>query len=190
MPRHQRAEPLRLGNPGRGAALRKPAIIDKLNVEAADRRGLAEHVGLELAGAIPGRLPAHRGIERKDQPAALAGLGHRRRTERFDLIEKADRSPRVRTRPPEPGPAYALAPAHGRTGPCSSRVAHREQSSGRPSASLKGGIRWPSPAKRAMAGAKVSIGQQIVGLERLSGRGDPFGARGGAALAALVDRQP
>src|SRR5580658_7516361 len=41
-----------------------------------------------------------------------------------------------------------------------------------------------------MAGANGSIGEQIVGFERLSGGGDPFGARRGAAFAALVNRQP
>ena len=34
-----------------------------------------------------------------------------------------------------------------------------------------------------------SIGKQTVGIERLGGGDDPLGAGGGAALAALVDRQ-
>ena len=45
------------------------AEIDELHVEAADRLGFQEHFGLELARGVPGRLPAHGGVEREDQPA-------------------------------------------------------------------------------------------------------------------------
>ena len=84
--RHQRAEPRRLGDPGRGAAFGEAAIIDELDIEAADGGGFAEHVGLQPAGGIPGRLPAHGGVEREDQPAALAGLG--RWAERVDPAQE------------------------------------------------------------------------------------------------------
>ena len=78
-PRHQLGEPLGLRHPARGAAFGETAIVDELHVEPADRRRLAEHVGLQPAGGIPHRLPAHGGVEREDQPAALAGRGRRRR---------------------------------------------------------------------------------------------------------------
>ena len=42
---------------------------------AADRGRLAEHVGLQRAGCIPGRLPAHGGVEREDQAPARARRG-------------------------------------------------------------------------------------------------------------------
>jgi hypothetical protein len=63
------------------------AIVDQLNVEAADGGGFAKHVCLELTGPIPGRLPAHCRIKRKDQPAASPGLN--RGPKRFDLVDKA-----------------------------------------------------------------------------------------------------
>ena len=76
---------------------REPAVIDELDVESADRRGLAEHVGLQPAGRVPGRLPAHGGIEREDQPPALAGGG--RRPERAHLRqERVDVGARRRRR--------------------------------------------------------------------------------------------
>ena len=70
---HQRAEPRRLGDPWRGAAFRKAAIIDELDIEPAGGGRFAKHIGLQPTGAIPGRLPAHGGIQRKNQPAALTG---------------------------------------------------------------------------------------------------------------------
>ena len=85
-PRHQRAEPRRLGDPRRGAAFGKTAIIDELDIEAADGGGFAEHVGLQPARGVPGRLPAHGGIEREDEAAAFAG--HGRRAERVDTAQE------------------------------------------------------------------------------------------------------
>ena len=70
---HQVAEPGAVRHPARGAAFVQPAEVDELHVEPADRRRLAEHLGLQPAGGIPGRLAAHGGVEREDQPAALAG---------------------------------------------------------------------------------------------------------------------
>jgi len=83
---HQPAELARIGNPARSAAFGQPAIIEELNVQPADRGGLIKHVALQTAGGIPHRLAAHGGVERKDQPAALAG--RRGRAERFHLVEK------------------------------------------------------------------------------------------------------
>jgi hypothetical protein len=76
---HQVAEPGAVRNPARGAALAQPAEIHELHVEPADRARFAEHLALQPAGGIPGRLPAHGGIERKDQPAALAGFDRGRK---------------------------------------------------------------------------------------------------------------
>ena len=64
----------------------EPAEIDQLDIEPADRRRLAEHVGLQRAGGVPGRLPAHGGVEREDQPPAFAG--GRRRAERAHLVDE------------------------------------------------------------------------------------------------------
>ncbi len=85
-PRHQRAEPRRLGDPRRGAAFGKTAIIDELDIEAADGGCFAEHVGLQTARGIPGRLPAHGGIEREDKAAALAG--HDSGAERVNAVQE------------------------------------------------------------------------------------------------------
>ena len=56
----------------RGAAFVEAAIIDQADVETAERRRLAKHVGLQRAGHVPGRLPAHGGVEREHQPASRA----------------------------------------------------------------------------------------------------------------------
>ena len=72
---HQIGETLGLRHPARGAAFGETAVIDQLHVEPADRRRLAEHIGLQVAGRIPHRLAAHGGVEREDEPPALAGGG-------------------------------------------------------------------------------------------------------------------
>ena len=46
-PRHQRAEPLGLREPRRRSAFGKPAIIDELDIKAADGGRFTEHVGLQ-----------------------------------------------------------------------------------------------------------------------------------------------
>src|SRR5262249_47993622 len=66
--RHQRAEPIRICNPWGSSAFAQAAIIDELNVDTASLCRGAEHLGLQLTGMIPHRLPTHCGIERKDQP--------------------------------------------------------------------------------------------------------------------------
>ena len=76
-PLHQRAQPLGLRHPARGPAFAEAAVIDQLHVEPADRRRLAEHVGLQPAGRVPSRLPAHGRVEREDQPPSPAGFGRR-----------------------------------------------------------------------------------------------------------------
>ena len=94
--RHQFREPLACRNPARGAAFAQAAEINQLDIEPADAGRFAEHVGLQGAGRIPGRLPAHGGIERKDQPPALAirGRGPERAhafDERVNLRPRGDR---------------------------------------------------------------------------------------------------
>src|SRR5215208_1300542 len=68
--RHQVGEFIGLCDPAGGTAFAEAAVIDELHIETADRRRLPEHVGLQPAGGVPGRLPAHGGVERKDEPAA------------------------------------------------------------------------------------------------------------------------
>jgi hypothetical protein len=80
--RHQFAQAPRLRNPGRSAAFHKPAIINELDLETAAGGRFLEHVRLEDAGLIPGRLPAHCRVEREHEPAAA------RRTESVDLAEE------------------------------------------------------------------------------------------------------
>ncbi len=70
--RHQRGEFLGSRDPAGGAAFAQAPEIDQLDIEPAGACRLAEHVGLQRAGGIPGRLPAHGGVEREDQPPALA----------------------------------------------------------------------------------------------------------------------
>ena len=69
---HQVAQPSAVRHPARGAALVQSTKVHKLHIEPADRRRLAEHLALQLASRVPGRLPAHCGIEREDQPPALS----------------------------------------------------------------------------------------------------------------------
>ena len=67
--------------PGAGFALAKATVEHELDVEAAERRSLPEHLALDVAGLVPGRLPACGRIEGEHQPAALARCrpGRRRR---------------------------------------------------------------------------------------------------------------
>src|SRR5262249_1689347 len=50
------------------------AVVHELDLETADAGCLGEHVGLQFAGAVPGRLSAHRGIEREHKSAGLQRL--------------------------------------------------------------------------------------------------------------------
>ena len=67
---HQPRQFVAVRDPAAGAAFVQAAIIHQADIEAADRRRLAEHVGLQRAGHVPGRLPAHGRVEREHQPAA------------------------------------------------------------------------------------------------------------------------
>ena len=58
---------------------RKAAIEDQLDLEPAERGGRLEHLALDMAGAVPGRLAAGGGVEREDQPPAPAARMRRRR---------------------------------------------------------------------------------------------------------------
>ena len=77
---HQRRQRGRFRHPARRPALVRAAEIEELDVEPADRLGFQEHVRLQPAGGVPGRLPAHGGVERKDQPATAPGRRTRART--------------------------------------------------------------------------------------------------------------
>src|SRR5262244_3101451 len=84
---HQRAEPLRMRYPTRGATLAEAAVIDQLHVQPADRRRLAKHVGLQPTGRVPGGLATHGRVEREDEAAPPARLGCRR-----ELLHAAEKS--------------------------------------------------------------------------------------------------
>ena len=61
------------------------AVVAKLNIEAAERGGFAEHVALDLAGAVPAGLAAGGGVHREHQPPApSAVLAHRCRAQLVD----------------------------------------------------------------------------------------------------------
>jgi hypothetical protein len=75
-------DPVQIGSarhPLARLAFRKAAIKDQLDLEPAERGGRFEHLALDAAGAVPGRLAAGRGVECKDQPPASATRVRRRR---------------------------------------------------------------------------------------------------------------
>jgi hypothetical protein len=63
---HQAAQQARIRHEARGTAFRQASIVRQLDVEPADCGRFLEHVGLQPAGLVPGRLPAHGGVEGKD----------------------------------------------------------------------------------------------------------------------------
>ena len=71
MPRHQPLQRRGVADEFRRLAFAQAAEIDELDVERAGLADGVEHLGLQRAGHIPGRLAAHRGVERQDQPADL-----------------------------------------------------------------------------------------------------------------------
>src|SRR5258707_7742938 len=113
-------------------------------------------------------MPDQGGIEREEEAAALAGIGCR--AEGVNADKKGiDLGAGGRSR--------------------SRRVigavfAHRGTL-----AAFRHAIKWRWQALRAMAARNALFGEQVVGLERLSRGGEPFGAGRDAPLAALVDRQ-
>jgi hypothetical protein len=84
--RHQLAKLITACDPTGSATFVQATEVHELDIKAADTRRFAEHLCLQCAGCIPGRLPTHRGIERKYQPAAAAS--RRRRPKRAHLIDK------------------------------------------------------------------------------------------------------
>ena len=76
---HQLCQLRAVGNPAGGTALVEAAIINQADIETAQRRRLAKHVGLQRAGHVPCRLPAHGGVEREYQPAPGASRVRRHR---------------------------------------------------------------------------------------------------------------
>jgi hypothetical protein len=77
---------VRILHPPARLALGEAAVEQQLDIEPAQRRGRLEHLALDAASAVPARLPAGGGVERKDQPPAPAARPHRRRT--AQIIEK------------------------------------------------------------------------------------------------------
>src|SRR5262249_50761201 len=75
---HQVGKATGVGDPARGAAFAQAAIVNKLDIETADRRRFTEHVCLKNAGQVPGRLTAHGRIDGKNKPPTLSRLGRRR----------------------------------------------------------------------------------------------------------------
>src|SRR6185312_2746862 len=78
--------------PGARLELAEAAVEGELDVEAAERCRRLEHLALEVAGAVPGRLPARRRIEGEQQPAALARCRPRRGRGRQLAEEGVDRA--------------------------------------------------------------------------------------------------
>ena len=76
-------QPLQRGgvaDEARGPRLAMTAKVDELHLEPARLRRRVEHRRLQLAGEVPGRLAAHGGVEREDEPpAAPPARGGRRR---------------------------------------------------------------------------------------------------------------
>ncbi len=69
---HQRLELGGIRHPAGGAAFAHAAEEDELDVERADAGGFGEHLALDFLRHAPGRLAAGGGVEREDEPAALA----------------------------------------------------------------------------------------------------------------------
>ncbi len=161
---HDFAEPCRIGIPLRRAAFAQSPEIDQLHVEPADRARLLEHFRLKLAGEIPGRLPAHGGIERECEPSTAA-IGPR--PKRFGFGEKSvDLATRGSLR--------------GRmlVGLCRSLIFRIHEAIDR--------VFWSAAQ---LVACPALVGEQFRAVERLPPRPQPFRLRFGAALAALVDRQ-
>src|SRR5262249_2805540 len=178
-PAHETGEAYAVGDPAGGATFVEAAVVDELHLQPADRRRLAEHFALQLAGGIPGGLPAHGGVEREDQAPALAGLEGRRQSARA-----SDEGVNLRTR----GPGGRLAGRWCRSRSAVAILCH---------SACRGAVRrdyirsinWPRWSVGAMAGlgGRRLLGHHVLKLERLIQGGGPFGAGGGAAAAALVE---
>src|SRR4051794_36398719 len=74
-PGHQFAQRHAVAKPAARAALARPAVVEELDVEAAGPRRLIEHLGLQLTGNVPGRLPAHSGVKGEDKPTTATRIG-------------------------------------------------------------------------------------------------------------------
>src|SRR5215472_14754983 len=87
--KHAAHDPVQIGggrHPAARLAFRKAAVIDELDLEPAECRRRLEHLALDTAGAVPGRLAAGGGVQSKDQPSATASRMRRRRL--LQLVEK------------------------------------------------------------------------------------------------------
>ena len=79
-PAHERAESLPAGNELRGAAFVEAAIVNELHVEPTELFRDLEHSDLQRLRKVPGRLSAHCGVKREDQPSATRRADGRRRS--------------------------------------------------------------------------------------------------------------
>ena len=98
-PGHQAHEVARVVDPAARAAFLEAAVVHELHVEAAERRGLEEHLPLHLAGAIPARLARGGRVHREHQtrpPAAWLGRRGLRHLTQKGLDRVATRSGRAR----------------------------------------------------------------------------------------------
>src|SRR4029453_15342358 len=99
---HQLGQLVASRDPAGRPAFSQAAKIDQLDIDPPDASCFAEHVCLERACGIPRRLPAHGGIERKNEPAALAlRRGGAKRAQLFNkrLFFRFGRNPRPTSLP-------------------------------------------------------------------------------------------
>ncbi len=83
---HQPPKLLRIHRPAARPAFPEAAVVEKLHLKPAERRGFGEHLALDMTGPVPGRLAARRGIHREDEtPSLSGGLAARRGG---DLVQK------------------------------------------------------------------------------------------------------
>src|SRR3546814_7576145 len=84
---HQVEKLRRAGRPFAGPALAEAAIIDELHLEPAQSGRLLEHLALQPAGTVPGRLAARRRVHRENQPPAPAAVALRRTDEHTSELQ-------------------------------------------------------------------------------------------------------
>ena len=66
---HQSGEMIGPRDPLGGWTPIEAAVVDQLDRKPADRFDLLEHLGLKLAGHLPGRAPAGGSVESEDEPS-------------------------------------------------------------------------------------------------------------------------
>jgi hypothetical protein len=84
---HEFGEVIGIGGPARKPALIDVAIVGQLHLKSAGTSNLTEHLSLELAGGVQGRLPAMGSIESEDDASAAASSAARSKL--LDLSKEA-----------------------------------------------------------------------------------------------------